>query len=104
VLKKTLLPKRPGNFVAGDANAPPTIGPKMLPICHTSGSTENARGCNSFCGTISATAVLKIPTFPLLAPEHALATIAHGKLLENPNSKIDAHAQLIADSMAGLRP
>jgi hypothetical protein len=33
----------------------------MLPTFHTRGMMENALGCSSFHGTISATLVLKIP-------------------------------------------
>lgn len=35
LLKNSLLPKSSGNFLAGDARAPPRIGPKTLPIDQT---------------------------------------------------------------------
>jgi len=35
LLKKSLSPKISGNFLAGEARAPPRIGPKTLPIDQT---------------------------------------------------------------------
>lgn len=79
LLKNSLSPKRSGNFFAGEARAPPSIGPKTLPIdqtylsliesytenrkesSQTRGITLNARGCIDFCGTSSATIMLISP-------------------------------------------
>ena len=60
--KNLLLPNNAGRFSAGFAKIPPNEGPKMEPSVHTRGMTENAGGCNSFWGTISATMVRIIPT------------------------------------------
>jgi hypothetical protein len=56
------------------------------------------------CGTISATVVLKIPTFPALAPERQRANIAHARLRERPNSRLEVIAQVMANSIIGFRP
>ena len=37
-----------------------------------------------FCGTISATMVRRIPTFPFTSPAKARANIATARLVENP--------------------
>ena len=39
VLKKRLLPKSSGYLAAGFARAPPSAGPKMVPIVHINGIT-----------------------------------------------------------------
>ena len=66
--------------------------------------TLKARGCKTFCGTISATVVRIIPTVPLLAPAKALAAIAHARERENPN-RSDAHiVQNNPIKMIGFRP
>lgn len=60
--KNLLFPKSPGKFCAGLAKNPPKDGPNIEPRLHTNGMIENALGCNSFSGTISATIVRIIPT------------------------------------------
>jgi hypothetical protein len=91
-------------LVAGEANAPPRTGPIMLPTCHIRGKRLNALGCRDLCGTSSATVVLRMPTFPLLAPERALATIAHFRLREKPKSKLENIAHVKASRIVGFRP
>ena len=90
--------------MAGLARAPPKIGPKMLPTCHTSGKVAKAIGCNDFCGTISATVVRRMPTLPLLAPEAALAIIHHVRLFEKPKNRLELMAENMASMMMGFRP
>lgn len=102
--RNLFFPKRSGSFVAGEARAPPKTGPTIEPICQTRGRRLNALGCNDLCGTISATVVLRIPTFPLLAPENALEAIAHFKLREKPKSKLETIAQVMARRIIGFRP
>lgn len=75
-----------------------------LPMFHTKGIRLNALGCSSLKGTISATVVLIMPTLPLPAPCNALATIANGKLLLNPQSKLISMVEVKPRRMAGLRP
>lgn len=87
LFKKALFPKTFGCLAAGLARAPPRPGPRILPIVNTKGIKLNALACSSFSGIISATTVLKVPTFPFVPPAMALATIAHGKFCEKPNSR-----------------
>lgn len=58
--KITFSPNSVGYRLAGEANAPPRMGPKMLPMDHTKGITLNAVGCSSFCGTNSATGIMSV--------------------------------------------
>jgi len=60
--RNLLPPKMLGQFSVGLAKKPPNEGPKIDPMLQTNGIIENARGCNSFSGTISATIVLMMPT------------------------------------------
>lgn len=60
--RNLFCPKRAGKFCAGCAKNPPNDGPNIDPKLQTNGIIENARGCNSFWGTISATIVRMIPT------------------------------------------
>lgn len=62
LIRSLLSPKIPDRFSAGLAKNPPRDGPKVDPRLHTMGITENALGCSSFSGTISATIVRMIPT------------------------------------------
>lgn len=103
-LKKALFPKTSGWFSAGFANEPPNMGPNILPIVHTRGIILNARGCNSRSGTISATAVRMIPTFPFPRPVRARAAIAMGRDLENPNMSVANIVQSKPFRRIGLRP
>ena len=61
-MKNLLFPNRPGRFSAGLAKKPPKVGPAMEPKLQTRGMIENALGCSSFSGTISATIVRIMPT------------------------------------------
>jgi len=100
-VRNSFSPKSFGYLLAGEARAPPKMGPKTLPIDQTKGMTLNAMGCSSFCGTSSATTwriressisgethygpvVRMIPTFPLLAPASVRAMSAHARFCENP--------------------
>jgi hypothetical protein len=69
-----------------------------------SGRTLKAFGCKDFSDTISATIVLIMPTFPLQAPDPALAAIAIGKLVERPNMMLVAIVENKARITMGLRP
>lgn len=104
LFKKVLFPKRLGCLAAGLARAPPRPGPKILPIVKTKGIKLNALACSSFSGIISATTVLKVPTFPFVPPAMALATIAHGKFCEKPNRRQLIKAENTARRMVGFRP
>ncbi len=104
VLKNLMFPKTSGYLVAGSASAPPNPGPNMLPIVQTRGMIENALGCSSFQGTISATVVLMIPTFPLPAPARHLATIAQDKERESPNRTLVSIVQTMPAKITGFRP
>ena len=103
-MRNSLLPKRLGYLVAGFARAPPSIGPKILPIVHTNGITLKALGCRTFCGTISATVVRMIPTVPLLMPASALAVIAQASEREKPHNREVHIVQHKPSMIAGLRP
>jgi len=63
LMSNLLSPNIPDKFSAGFAKKPPNEGPKIDPRLQTSGIMENARGCSSFSGTISATMVRMIPTY-----------------------------------------
>ena len=76
----------------------------MLPTVHTSGMRLKARGCSSFSGTNSATAVLMIPTFPFDSPCNDLAMNAHIRDLEKPKSTLDIIVQVRAPTIIGFRP
>lgn len=102
--KNTLFPKSSGCLSAGFAKAPPNAGPKILPIVHIRGMTLKALGCNSFCGTISATVVLIMPTFPFPRPARALATMAHGNDVEKPKRMLVVIVHIMPTKMAGFRP
>ena len=73
-------------------------------VYHTRGITLKALGCNDFCGTISATAVLMMPTFPFAAPPSILAIRAIFSDCEKPSNIVVAivHAKLV--KMTGFRP
>jgi hypothetical protein len=64
----------------------------------------NANGCNSLCGTNSATAVLMIPTFPFDRPCNDRVMKAHSKFLEKPNKTLDTIVQVNARRIIGFRP
>ena len=70
----------------------------------TNGINENALGCNSFSGTISATNVLIVPTFPFKTPAIHLATIACGSDFEKPKSNDDISVPTSPNSKTGFRP
>lgn len=53
--RNSFLPNKLEYLFAGEARAPPRMGPKILPMDQTNGITLNACGCSSFCGTNSAT-------------------------------------------------
>jgi hypothetical protein len=80
------------------------LGPKIEPIFQTNGIRLNALGCSSLNGTISATVVLIIPTFPLPAPARTLATIATAKFVLKPHIKLVIIVAVKPRRMAGLRP
>ena len=88
----------------GCTREPPTEGPNTLPTFHTSGIILNARGCNSFCGTNSATAVRMIPTFPFESPCKDRVTNAHTRFFEKPNNMLESIVQVNATRMMGFRP
>ena len=104
VLKNLIFSNTSGCLAAGFARAPPNPGPNMLPIVQTRGMIENALGCSSFQGTISATLVLIMPTFPFPAPARDLATTAHGKERESPNRRLVSIVQVIPARITGFRP
>ena len=99
-----MLPKSFGSLLTGYTNAPPNAGPNIEPIVHTKGMIEKARGCNSFSGTISATTVLMIPTFPFDKPCADLAMNAHTRDVEKPKSRLDAIVHVNAMRITGFRP
>ena len=104
LLKSSKLPNTWGYFLAGFANAPPNAGPKMLPIVHTKGMILKALGWSSLKGTISATVVLMIPTFPLLIPANDLATMAHARFREKPKKRLAVMVHNMPSMMTGFRP
>jgi hypothetical protein len=102
--KNLFDPNRCGYLLAGFAKAPPNAGPTILPIVHIRGMTLKALGCSSFCGTNSATAVLMIPTLPLLRPATALTMIAQARVLEKPKSMNEHIVHVRAMRITGFRP
>ena len=64
----------------------------------------NALGCSSFHGTISATIVLMIPTFPFPAPANARIVIAIGTEVENPQTILVIIVFVMPSRMVGFRP
>lgn len=64
----------------------------------------NARGCSSFSDTISATAVLIIPTLPFDSPCSGLAMNAHTSDRENPKRTLEVIVQVKASTIIGFRP
>lgn len=103
-LKNALFPKVSGKFFTGFAKEPPNMGPNILPIVHTRGMILNARGCSSRSGTISATAVRIMPTFPLPRPVRARAATAMERFWENPNMSVLNIVQAKPLRRIGLRP
>ena len=93
-----------GSTLKGFDRAPPSVGPKMAPTVYTSGMILNALGCSSFHGHISATVVLRIPTFPFPSPCRARAVMAMGKLVEKPNSNMVTMVLNRPSRIVGLRP
>jgi len=104
LIRSLLDPKSPGIFSAGLAKNPPNEGPKIDPRLQTSGMIENALGCNSFSGTISATMVRMIPTFPLHPPARALAMIAIGSEVEAPHIKLVIMVRVRPVRIVGFLP
>ena len=120
LVKNLLFPKSAGIFSAGLAKKPPNDGPKMEPKLQTRGIIENALGCSSFSGTISATIVRIIPTadcqqllpvsrarnspFPLHAPASALAMIAIGRLIDIPHIRLHIMVHVKPKRIVGFRP
>ena len=66
--------------------------------------TLKARGCSIFCGTISATVVLRMPTVPLLAPAIDLANMAINSERENPKSRDAVMVHISPSIITGFRP
>ena len=66
--------------------------------------TLNAIGCNSFCGTSSATVVRIIPTFPFDAPANAREAIAHPRFSEKPKQRLASIVQTMLSRIMGFRP
>ena len=118
-IKNLLWPNKAGKFSAGFAKNPPNDGPKIDPKDHTSGIMENARGCSSFSGTISATIVRMMPTanisiilssthnnvpFPLHPPARALAMTAIGSDVDMPQNRLDNIVIVNPTRIVGFRP
>ena len=99
-----LSPFRSGGTCNGFAKAPPSAGPSTLPMFHTRGIILKARGCNSFQGTNSATAVRITPTFPFPAPPIARTTTAIGNEVEKPQSSVVTKVLKSERRIVGLRP
>jgi hypothetical protein len=64
----------------------------------------NALGCSSLKGTISATVVRIMPTFPLPAPARILAAIATVRFVLKPHTKLVIIVAVKPRRIAGLRP
>lgn len=103
-LRNSDPPKRFGCFSAGRASAPPKAGPKILPIVQTIGIILKARGCSSRCGTISATIVRMMPTFPFMKPIKARDTRTIDRLDDIPNMIDSSIVKICPLIMTGLRP
>ena len=73
----------------------------MIP---TNGMILKARGRSFTSSTISATAVLMRPTFPLDKPWHERKINAQTKDLEKPKRRVESMRPPRASKMAGLRP
>jgi len=99
-----LLCRNSANRSAGWTKMPPKDGPNMLPTVQTRGIMLNARGCSSFCGTNSATAVLMIPTFPFDNPCSDRMAKAQPSDLEKPNSTLVTIVQVRASKIIGFLP
>ena len=97
-------PKSFGCFAAGFAKAPPRAGPKILPIVHIKGMILKALGCRFLYGTISATMVRMIPTFPFEAPAIDLTIIAQVRDREKPKSRLVVMVQVKPIKIVGFRP
>jgi len=104
LIKNSFFPNQAGSLTAGEANAPPRIGPRIDPTCQTRGSVAKAFGCSSLCGTISATVVRKMPTLPFDAPLAALAIRQTVRFFEKPKRTLELMAHVIANSMIGFLP
>lgn len=98
------LPKICGCLSAGRANDPPKAGPKIVPIVHTKGITLKARGCSSFSGTISATIVRIIPTFPFMRPSRAREHSNVAMFCEEPKRTENIMVKVNPARMVGFRP
>lgn len=102
--RNTDPPNRFGCLTAGRAKAPPKAGPKILPMVQTSGMTLKARGWSSFSGTISATMVRMMPTFPFMSPRKARAVINIPRDFEDPNTREKIIVKKSPVRMMGFRP
>lgn len=103
-LKNRICPNTPGHCLAGFAKTPPMVGPNTDPTDQTMGMMENAAGCSSFQGTISATIVLMMPTLPLLTPDTMRTAIAIGRLVDRPQRMKVTIVEKRPKTTAGLRP
>ena len=66
--------------------------------------TLKAFGCNSLCGTNSATVVRMIPTFPFDAPANDLEAMAQPSFREKPKQRLASMVQTMLVRMMGFRP